>query len=100
LLPQPVIISIHDALPISDTGNVITDIDPGNGQDNAPAGTLLTSVTDATGNVITVPSGGIDVQGQFGIMHINQDWSYTYTLTNTSDRKITRLNSSYVSILY
>lgn len=69
---------------LTDTGNVITDIDPGNGQDNAPAGTLVTSVTDATGNVITVPSGGIDVQGQFGVLHINQDGSYTYTLTNTS----------------
>lgn len=68
----------------SETGNVITDTDPTNGQDNAPSGTVVTSITDANGNTITVPVGGIDVQGQYGTLHINQNGSYTYTLTNTS----------------
>lgn len=33
---------------------------------------------------MSVPAGGIDVQGKYGILHINQNGSYTYTLTNTS----------------
>ncbi|BBV29645.1 BapA/Bap/LapF family large adhesin [Citrobacter werkmanii] len=68
----------------TESGNIITDIDPTNGQDNAPSGTLVTSVTDGNGNIVSVPAGGIDVQGKYGILHINQNGSYTYTLTNTS----------------
>ncbi|HCW0181164.1 TPA: BapA prefix-like domain-containing protein [Citrobacter freundii] len=68
----------------TESGNIITDTDPANGQDNAPSGTLVTAVTDGNGNVVNVPAGGIDVQGKYGILHINQNGSYTYTLTNTS----------------
>ena len=68
----------------TESGNIITDIDPANGQDNAPSGTLVTAITDGNGNVVNIPSGGIDVQGKYGILHINQNGSYTYTLTNTS----------------
>ncbi|POT27985.1 large repetitive protein [Citrobacter freundii] len=68
----------------SESGNIITDTDPTNGQDNAPSGTLVTSITDGNGNVVNIPAGGIDVQGKYGILHINQNGSYTYTLTNTS----------------
>ncbi|MDM2775009.1 BapA/Bap/LapF family large adhesin [Citrobacter sp. Cpo126] len=68
----------------TETGNIITDIDPANGQDNAPSGTLVTAITDGNGNVVNIPAGGIDVQGKYGILHINQNGSYTYTLTNTS----------------
>ncbi|SUX80093.1 large repetitive protein [Citrobacter youngae] len=68
----------------TESGNIITDTDPTNGQDNAPSGTLVTAITDGNGNVVNVPAGGIDVQGKYGILHINQNGSYTYTLTNTS----------------
>lgn len=68
----------------TESGNIITDIDPANGQDNAPSGTLVTAITDGNGNVVNIPAGGIDVQGKYGILHINQNGSYTYTLTNTS----------------
>lgn len=68
----------------SEAGNVITDTDTANGQDNAPSGTLVTAITDANGNTVAVPAGGIDVQGKYGTLHINQDGSYTYTLTSTS----------------
>ncbi|MFV0568882.1 MAG: Ig-like domain-containing protein, partial [Citrobacter portucalensis] len=68
----------------TESGNIITDIDPANGQDNAPSGTLVTAITDGNGNVVNIPAGGIDVQGKYGILHINQNGSYTYTLTDTS----------------
>ncbi|MRF57961.1 BapA/Bap/LapF family large adhesin [Citrobacter portucalensis] len=68
----------------TESGNIITDTDPANGQDNAPSGTLVTAITDGNGNVVNIPSDGIDVQGKYGILHINQNGSYTYTLTNTS----------------
>ncbi|MGC6094786.1 BapA/Bap/LapF family large adhesin [Citrobacter portucalensis] len=68
----------------TESGNIITDIDPANGQDNAPSGTLVTAITDGNGNAVNIPAGGIDVQGKYGILHINQNGSYTYTLTNTS----------------
>ncbi|MCX9017762.1 Ig-like domain-containing protein, partial [Citrobacter portucalensis] len=68
----------------TESGNIITDIDPANGQDNAPSGTLVTAITDGNGNVVNIPSGGIAVQGKYGILHINQNGSYTYTLTDTS----------------
>ena len=77
----------------SETGNVISDIDPNSGQDNAPTGTVVTSITDASGTAITVPSGGIDVQGNYGTLHINQDGSYTYTLTDTSATVLGRTES-------
>lgn len=68
----------------TESGNIITDTDPANEQDNAPSGTLVTAITDGNGNVVNIPAGGIDVQGKYGILHINQNGSYTYTLTNTS----------------
>jgi large repetitive protein len=70
--------------PTSETGNVITDRDPTGGLDNAPTGTTVTQVTDANGVVTTVGAGGADIAGLYGTLHINQDGSYTYTLTNTS----------------
>lgn len=68
----------------SHIGNVITDQDAGGGQDNAPTGTLLTKVTNANGDSVTVGAGGADIVGLYGTLHINQNGSYTYTLTNTS----------------
>ncbi|WP_213133516.1 BapA/Bap/LapF family large adhesin [Citrobacter sp. FP75] len=69
---------------LTGSGNIITDTDPTNGQDNAPSGTRVTSITDGNGNTVNIPAGGADIQGKYGILHINQDGSYTYTLTNTS----------------
>lgn len=66
------------------TGNVITDPGPNGAVDNAPAGTVVTAVKDANGVDHAVGAGGLDLQGKYGTLHINQDGSYTYTLTNTS----------------
>lgn len=68
----------------SHQGNVITDIDPNGGQDTAPAGTVVTSVTNAQGQVLAVGAGGADINGLYGTLHINQNGSYTYTLNNTT----------------
>ncbi|WP_413499167.1 BapA/Bap/LapF family large adhesin [Buttiauxella gaviniae] len=68
----------------SHQGNVITDIDPSGGQDTAPAGTVVTSVTNAQGQELVVGAGGADINGLYGTLHINQNGSYTYTLNNTT----------------
>ncbi|MCE0813785.1 BapA/Bap/LapF family large adhesin [Buttiauxella sp. S04-F03] len=68
----------------SHQGNVITDIDPSGGQDTAPAGTVVTSVTNAQGQVLAVGASGADINGLYGTLHINQNGSYTYTLNNTT----------------
>ncbi|TNV15159.1 BapA prefix-like domain-containing protein [Buttiauxella sp. B2] len=81
-------------------GNVITDIDPHSGQDTAPAGTLVTAVTNAQGTITQVGAGGADIQGQYGTLHINQDGSYTYTLTNTSASVIGRTENFTYTITY
>ncbi|MCS3602961.1 VCBS repeat-containing protein [Buttiauxella sp. BIGb0471] len=65
-------------------GNVITDAGPTGSSDTAPAGTVVSSVTNAQGVTTQIGAGGADIQGQYGVLHINQDGSYTYTLTNTS----------------
>lgn len=61
--------------PTSSTGNVMAD-------DTAPTGTTVTAITNANGVTTSVGAGGVDIQGQYGTLHINQDGSYTYTLTN------------------
>lgn len=61
--------------PTSSTGNVMAD-------DTAPTGTTVTAITNANGVTTPVGAGGVDIQGQYGTLHINQDGSYTYTLTN------------------
>ncbi|MDN8552380.1 Ig-like domain-containing protein [Citrobacter werkmanii] len=63
--------------PTVNTGNVMAD-------DVTPTGTTLTSVTDASGKTTVVGAGGVDITGQYGTLHINQDGSYSYKLTNTS----------------
>ncbi len=70
--------------PTTESGNVITDRDTTGGLDNAPTGTTVTQITDANGVVTTVGAGGANITGLYGTLHINQDGSYTYTLTNTS----------------
>ncbi|EAZ1841045.1 BapA prefix-like domain-containing protein [Salmonella enterica] len=60
--------------PTISTGNVMAD-------DTAPTGTTVTAITNANGVSTPVGAGGVDIQGQYGTLHINQDGSYTYTLT-------------------
>ncbi|RPH24165.1 type I secretion C-terminal target domain-containing protein [Buttiauxella warmboldiae] len=80
----------------SHPGNVITDIGPNGTQDTVPSGTLVTSVTNAQGISTPVIAGGVEIQGQYGTLRINQDGSYTYTLTNTSSAVLGRTeNFSY-----
>ncbi|MGB7800843.1 MAG: BapA/Bap/LapF family large adhesin [Buttiauxella sp.] len=65
-------------------GNVITDPGPTGSEDTAPAGTVVSSITNAQGVTTPIGAGGADIQGQYGVLHINPNGSYTYTLTNTS----------------
>jgi len=67
-------------------GNVITDSDPVSGSDSAPNGTVVTSVTNASGLTVNVASGaaGTTINGLYGTLTLHADGSYTYTLTNTS----------------
>ncbi|WP_202306893.1 BapA/Bap/LapF family large adhesin [Dryocola clanedunensis] len=81
-------------------GNVITDVDPNGGQDNAPTGTVVTSVANAMGVSTPVGAGGVDIQGQYGVLHINQDGSYTYTLTSTSPSVIGRTENFTYTITH
>ncbi len=75
------------------SGNVIYDVDPTTGSDNAPAGTRITAVTDAQGHTINVTADGTVIQGQYGTLTINLNGSYTYTLTNTSAAVLGRTES-------
>ena len=56
------------------TGNVITD-SPGSDSD----------VDGDTLSVVGIPPGGVDIPGVYGILHLNPDGSYVYTLNNASD---------------
>lgn len=76
-----------------ENGNVITDADPTNGSDVAPPNTNVTSITNFNGTTTVVGTGGADIAGKYGTLHINQDGSYTYTLTSTSSSVIGRSES-------
>lgn len=65
-------------------GNVINDPGPTGIIDTAPAGTVVTSVSFGQSASVAVGIGGTDIQGKYGLLHINQDGSYTYTLNNKS----------------
>ncbi|MBJ7224165.1 MULTISPECIES: BapA/Bap/LapF family large adhesin, partial [unclassified Brenneria] len=65
-------------------GNVITDEDPNHGTDSAPAGTVVTQVTNSAGEAVSVTANGTTIHGEYGTLSINLDGSYTYTLTDTS----------------
>ncbi|MEO3990874.1 BapA/Bap/LapF family large adhesin [Pseudocitrobacter cyperus] len=82
----------------TENGNVITDVDPNNGGDVAPAGTQVTSITNASNVTTVVGAGGADIAGKYGTLHINQDGSYTYTLTNNSVSVVGRSESFVYTI--
>ncbi|HCW1935174.1 TPA: BapA prefix-like domain-containing protein, partial [Salmonella enterica subsp. enterica serovar Typhi] len=54
--------------PTISTGNVMAD-------DTAPTGTTVTAITNANGVSTPVGAGGVDILGQYGTLHINQDGS-------------------------
>lgn len=81
-------------------GNVILDVDPTTGSDNAPAGTTVTAVTNALGVVTNVTTDGTVIQGQYGTLTINRDGSYTYTLTNTSASVVGRTENFTYTITH
>ncbi|ANF81393.1 hypothetical protein A3K93_03745 [Acinetobacter sp. NCu2D-2] len=72
------ILDYNDAVTISgeQKGNVLIDVDPKFGMDIIPNGTLVDSV-----NGIEVPTeGSISIIGQYGVLEIEADGSYTYTV--------------------
>ena len=75
------------------TGNVILDVDPTTGSDNAPAGTTVTAVTNAQGTLTNVTADGTVIQGQYGTLTINLNGSYSYTLTSNSASVLGRTES-------
>ncbi|QLA69550.1 BapA prefix-like domain-containing protein [Enterobacter pasteurii] len=81
-------------------GNVITDVDPTAGSDNAPAGTTVTAVTNAQGTTTSVTADGTVIQGLYGTLTINLDGSYTYNLTNTSAAVIGRTENFTYTITH
>jgi len=81
-------------------GNVILDVDPTTGSDNAPAGTTVTAVTNALGVTTNVTVDGTVIQGQYGTLTINRDGSYTYNLTNTSASVVGRTESFTYTITH
>ena len=81
-------------------GNVITDVDPTAGSDNAPAGARITAVTNTEGDLTNVTADGTVIQGEYGTLTINRDGSYTYTLTDTSASVIGRTESFSYTITY
>jgi len=82
------------------TGNVILDVDPTTGSDNAPAGTTVSAVTNANGDTVNVTANGTVVQGLYGTLTINLDGSYTYNLTNTSAAVLGRTESFTYTITH
>ncbi|MCS5452236.1 BapA/Bap/LapF family large adhesin [Enterobacter huaxiensis] len=81
-------------------GNVILDVDPTTGSDNAPVGTTVSAVTNAQGVTTSVTADGTVIQGQYGTLTINLDGSYTYSLTNTSAAVIGRTESFTYTITH
>lgn len=81
-------------------GNVITDVDPTAGSDNAPAGATVTVVTNAQGTTTNITADGTVIQGQYGTLTINRDGSYTYNLTDTSAAVIGRTESFTYTITH
>lgn len=81
-------------------GNVILDTDPTAGSDNAPAGTTISTVTNAQGVTTSVNADGTVIQGQYGTLTINRDGSYTYNLTDTSAAVIGRTESFSYTITH
>ena len=75
-------------------GNVILDTDPTAGSDNAPAGTTISTVTNAQGVTTSVNADGTVIQGKYGTLTINRDGSYTYNLTDTSAAVVGRTETT------
>lgn len=83
------------------SGNVITDVDASAGSDNAPAGTLLTQVTNALGQATAInATGSTVVHGQYGDLTISADGTYTYTLTTTSATAYGRTENFTYTIMH
>ncbi|EHL64418.1 VCBS domain-containing protein [Cloacibacillus evryensis] len=70
--------------PVSKAGNIFTnDTDPDfNGKDHWNAASAKESTADSDTQVAT---GGSNITGKYGTLHLNSNGSYTYTLSNESE---------------
>ncbi|MDU4005537.1 MAG: VCBS domain-containing protein [Pluralibacter gergoviae] len=67
-------------------GNAITDDDGVNGSDSVPPGTVVSQIINSDGTIVTVPASGesVTIQGEYGVLTIKADGSYSYEITNVS----------------
>ncbi|MGY6357357.1 BapA/Bap/LapF family large adhesin [Citrobacter amalonaticus] len=70
------------------TGNVLNN-------DSAPQDTLVTTVTNANGQVFTLYAGSNVIQGVYGTLTINQDGSYSYALNPNSPASVIGRTDSF-----
>ena len=70
------------------TGNVLNN-------DSAPQDTLVTTVTNANGQVFTLNAGSNVIQGVYGTLTINQDGSYSYALNPNSPASVIGRTESF-----
>ncbi|MTH48529.1 type I secretion C-terminal target domain-containing protein, partial [Escherichia alba] len=70
------------------TGNVLDN-------DSAPLDTVVTTVTNANGQIFTLGAGTNVIQGIYGTLTINQDGSYSYALKPNSPASVIGHNESF-----
>ncbi|WP_439645593.1 BapA/Bap/LapF family large adhesin [Citrobacter rodentium] len=70
------------------TGNVLNN-------DSAPLDTVVTTVTSANGNSVTLGSGSSVLQGVYGTLTINPDGSYSYALNPNSPASVIGRTESF-----
>ncbi|WP_272700607.1 immunoglobulin-like domain-containing protein, partial [Desulfovibrio sp. Fe33] len=77
-----------------------TDPAPGNVLDNDMAsGALTVTEISFAGETHDVTAGGIDIDGSYGTLHINQDGSYTYT-QHDGDLGFVDLNDTFTYTVF
>ncbi|HFZ8996759.1 TPA: BapA/Bap/LapF family large adhesin [Citrobacter freundii] len=70
------------------TGNVLDN-------DSAPQDTVVTTVTNALGETITLGAGTNQIAGQYGTLTINQDGTYSYALNPDSPASVIGRTESF-----
>ncbi|HEM6741516.1 TPA: BapA prefix-like domain-containing protein [Citrobacter farmeri] len=70
------------------TGNVLNN-------DSAPLDTVVTTITNANGQSVTLGAGSNVIQGVYGTLTINQDGTYSYALNPNSPASVIGRTESF-----